>query len=311
MMARARESSPRRWASPSFPHLLSRAKLTHIDLFSGIGGFALACQKAGFKTIAFCEIDPFCREIIKKRFNAITDTEFYGRPEIAGEDTKRRETDKFKRDYSRPILYSDIKEFNGTIYRGATLITGGFPCQPFSVAGKRRSTEDNRYLWPEMFRVIKEIQPRWVLAENVAGIVNLALDEVLADLESAGYETGTVIIPACAVNAPHRRDRVWIIANSNRTGLQGSGEPEKCSRELIAPTSAWEKVWFEVATELCGVDDGLPARLDGLELSKSRHRAERLKALGNAIVPQVAYEIIKIISYIEARNIIFSAGPSF
>ena len=109
--------------------------------------------------------------------------------------------------------HKDIREVRGELYAGVTLLTGGFPCQPFSVAGKQRGKDDNRYLWPEMLRVIREARPTWIIGENVAGIVNLALDTVCADLEGEGYEVEPIIVPACAVDAPHRRDRVWIIAS--------------------------------------------------------------------------------------------------
>jgi DNA (cytosine-5)-methyltransferase 1 len=215
-----------------------------------------------------------------------------------------------------------------------TLLTGGFPCQPVSVAGKRRGKEDDRWLWPEMLRVISEVRPTWIIAENVAGIVKLALDDCLSDLEGEGYEAEPYIIPACAVNAPHRRNRVWIIGYSSSLGLSRIDEEKGLKkkalrlfssravinasdsagqglsriwqsqfRELLlhAQRRSWEKDWFEVATRLCGMDDGFPVRMDGFELSKSRHRVERLKALGDAIVPQIAYEIIKRIAWIE-RN---------
>ena len=156
----------------------------HLDLFSGIGGFHLAGEIVwgdNFRTIAHVEIDPFCQKILKKHW-----------PQV-------------------PII-SDIKEYkqDGT---AIDLLTGGFPCQPFSCAGKQRSKEDDRYLWPEMLRVISEVHPTWIIGENVAGIINMGLDQVLSDLENKGYTCQPFIIPACAVNAPHRRDRVWIVAN--------------------------------------------------------------------------------------------------
>ena len=160
---------------------------THLDLFSGIGGFALACKWAGIETIQFVEIDPFCQKVLQKNFPGVP-------------------------------IHDNIKTYHWTEEYRPFILTGGFPCQPFSVAGKQLGKEDDRYLWTEMFRVIKEAKPHWVLAENVAGIVNMVLDEVLADLESEDYETGTVIIPACAKNAPHRRDRVWIIAHNKCLG---------------------------------------------------------------------------------------------
>lgn len=127
------------------------------------------------------EIDPFCRRVLEKHW-----------PHVP--------------------KYGDIREVKGSELEPVDLVAGGFPCQPFSYAGKRRGKEDDRYLWPEMLRIIKALKPRWVLGENVAGIVNLALDTVLSDLEGEGYETAMFIIPACAVGAPHRRDRVWIVA---------------------------------------------------------------------------------------------------
>jgi DNA (cytosine-5)-methyltransferase 1 len=153
----------------------------HLDLFSGIGGFALAANWAGFTTVGFVEYEDFPKRLLSKRFPGIP-------------------------------IHSDIHDFDATPFRGVDLVTGGFPCQPFSAAGKQRGKEDDRWLWKEMLRVIVEAQPTWVLAENVAGIVHMALDEVLADLEAQDYATGTVILPACSQNALHRRDRVWIVA---------------------------------------------------------------------------------------------------
>jgi len=332
--------------------------LTHIDLFSGIGGFTLAAEWAGFKTIVFCEKEKFCQKVLKKHW-----------PEI-------------------PII-EEIRDFDGAKYRGAALLTGGFPCQPFSVAGQQKGKKDDRYLWPEMLRVIDEAKPHWILAENVPGIFRMALDTVLADLESKGYATGTFIIPACGLNAPHRRNRIWIVANSRcqyAEGTEDKGEfkrkifekknasllkrsikddgfgdapdseiggiqgrsisirqrqsrqptcdiernrqdaPDSKSRlsrkqtkqkgrkdsgrgniEITSDTdsgrirlydsggikegstsrSVWQENWYEVATRFCRVDDGISDRV------------HRLKALGNAIVPQIAYEILKNIAWIE------------
>ncbi|MDK2920132.1 MAG: (cytosine-5)-methyltransferase 1 [Candidatus Petromonas sp.] len=160
------------------------------SLFSGIGAMDYGLQLAGMEIAWQVEIDEFCRKVLQKYW-----------PEVP--------------------KYGDIREVKPDELEPVDLICGGFPCQPFSTAGKRRGTADDRYFWPEMFRVIKALRPRWVLGENVAGIVNLALDTVLSDLESEGYETATFIIPACAVNAPHRRDRVWVVAYAKCQGLEG------------------------------------------------------------------------------------------
>lgn len=260
----------------------------HIDLFSGIGGFALACQWAGIETEVFCENDKFCQRVLKKHWPGV------------------------------PIV-EDIKTFDGTAYAGAFILTGGFPCQPFSCAGKRGGKEDDRYLWPEMFRVITEARPRWVLAENVTGIIKMELDNVLADLEAEGYATGTLIIPACAVNALHRRDRVWIVANCQGKRMEGvwaqreqeSTLPIEASISGCNDIRACKFCGYEFDHELLG-KYGCPncegRGADGgreIEPNMDRdvygvsYRMDRLKALGNAIVPQVAHEIIKTIMEID------------
>lgn len=161
--------------------------MTHASLFSGIGGFDLAAEWMGWKNVFNCEIDPFCRKVLAYHF-------------------------------PNAKQYEDVKTTDFTIHRGhIDVLTGGFPCQPFSLAGKRKGADDNRYLWPEMLRAIREIQPRWVVGENVLGIVNwsngMVFEQVQADLENEGYEVQPFLIPACAVDAPHRRDRVWFVAH--------------------------------------------------------------------------------------------------
>jgi len=175
--------------------------MKHLDLFSGIGGFALAARWAGFETVQFVELDSFAQKVLKKNFPGVP-------------------------------IHDNIKTFQATEFRGLRLVTGGYPCQPFSQAGKRRGQEDDRHLRPEMFRIIREARPSWVLCENVAGHISMGLDEVLFDLEGEGYDCQSFVIPAVAKDAKHRRDRVWIIANSigsGRSGGEGCMETDRCN----------------------------------------------------------------------------------
>jgi len=163
--------------------------LNVLDLFSGIGGFSLGLEATGFfKTKAFCEIDPFCQKILKKHW-----------PETP--------------------IHNDIRSLKGKDIGTVDIITGGYPCQPFSVAGKQKAEKDSRHLWPEYFRLIKECRPTWVIGENVNGHIKLGLDSVLKDLESENYSTRAFSISASSIGANHKRERVWIIANSERNGL--------------------------------------------------------------------------------------------
>ena len=166
-----------------------------LDLFSGIGGIALAAEWAGIETAAFCEIEPYCRRVLARHWPGVP---IY-------EDVRELTRESLERD--------------GVMNDGAIdLICGGYPCQPFSTAGKRRGKADDRHLWPEMFRLIRELRPAWVVGENVAGHVSLGLDDVLSDLESEGYTCRAFLIPAAGVGAPHKRERVFIVAHADGFG---------------------------------------------------------------------------------------------
>ena len=166
--------------------------MNHGSLFSGIGGFDLAAEWMGWDNVFHCEWNKFGQRVLKHY-------------------------------WPQSISYEDITKTDFTIHRGRIdVLTGGFPCQPYSTAGKRKGKDDERHLWPEMLRAIREIQPRWVVGENVRGLVNwnggMVFDEVQADLEAEGYEVQPFILPACGKNAPHRRDRVWFVAYAESNG---------------------------------------------------------------------------------------------
>lgn len=276
--------------------------MTHGSLFSGIGGFDLAAEWMGYENIFHCEISPFCQRILQ----------YY---------------------WPTAITYDDIKKTDFSIHAGKIdILTGGFPCQPYSTAGKRKGKNDDRHLWPEMLRAIREISPRYIVGENVYGLINwnggMVFDEVQADLEAEGYEVIPVILPACAVNAPHRRDRVWFVACATSfrriqseqrneakqhyevcaESLADSHSDQRCERRLHKEESETTKrhvsqcngrakvpYWKDFPTQspLCGGNDGLPSELDGITFP--RWRRESIQAYGNAIVPQVAYQIFQAI----------------
>ena len=282
------------------------AKLTHLSLFSGIGGLDLAAEMAGFKTVGQCEWADYPTKVLEKHW-----------PDVP----RWRDI--------RTLTKESFYEKTGL--RTADIVSGGFPCQPFSVAGKRRGSDDDRYLWPEMLRVIQELKPRWVVGENVAGIVNMALDQVYADLENEGYSVQAFIIPACSVDAPHRRDRCAIIGcralerkhngRGRRTySLENSdcvrfGEPEVLSQqqgrakferdgEDVAHAESAEQQrerrearrrraepgrggWWPAEPNVGRVAYGVPARVD------------RLKCLGDAVVPKQFYPVFQAIADIE------------
>ena len=292
--------------------------MRHGSLFSGIGGFDLAAEWMGWENVFHCEWMEFPRKVLDYHFpNA---------------------------DSHIDICKTDFKKYEGTI----DIISGGFPCQPFSLAGKRKGTDDERYLWGEMLRAIQEIKPRFVIAENVFGITNidggLVFQQVCLDLENEGYEVQPFIIPAAAKNAPHRRDRCWFIAtntncdglnerngnneintsegginafgnieqgnvNGNATNTNSTNNKTQPQKGILGQTNQRRTArgfeygssriqWNEFPTQspICGGDDGLPTKLDGITFSK--WRAESIKGYGNAIVPQVALELFKIIETI-------------
>ena len=287
-------------------------KLKLLDLFSGIGGFSLGLESTGyFETIAFVEKDKFCQQVLKKNFKDIP-------------------------------IESEVRDVKGDRY-AADIVCGGFPCQPFSVAGKRKGTDDDRYLWDETIRIVRECKPRWFIGENVEGIINIqegmVLRQVCDDLEKEGFEVQCVVIPASGIGAWHQRKRVWILAYSkhnkshrskgNET-IESSNQSKEwlfirddqdvsntigklsdgCSSTTRVSTTelkrldsnekenrneVWSKAercseqdkrktWWQTQSELCGVPNGVSYELD-------KHRTNRIKALGNSIVPLIAREL--------------------
>ena len=263
--------------------------LRHGSLFSGIGGFDLAAEWMGWENVFHCEWNEFGQKILKHY-------------------------------WPNAILYADITKTDFTIHRGTIdILTGGFPCQPYSAAGKRLGKEDDRHLWPEMLRAIREIQPTYIVAENVHGLVNwgggLVFNEVLSEMENEGYEVAPVILPACSVGADHIRERIWFCAYSSGMGRKNvqsnfrSGSNQASYSERYRKT---RKGRFKKTNELdssCNtflrfhemysqppifdVADGLPFELDGITIPK--WIAESVKAGGNSIDPNVAFEIFKAI----------------
>ncbi len=322
---------------------------THLDLFSGIGGFALAARQADFRTVAFVEIDKYCQRVLAKNF--------LGYPTEC-KDWRLQQSQFPSNIRAGSPIFADIFTLDGTQFRGVDLITGGFPCQPFSIAGKRRGKEDDRAIWPEMLRVITQARPAWVLGENVPGIITMELDNVLSDLEAIGYATRAFTIPACAVDARHRRDRVWIVAHAIDSGNRGRGRSDREEDEIPGVNRQALRGGLSCGTsqELadsqeqrdCGISDNadsseycesqrefggsslgtqrqachwlpkpdvgrvvdeLPSWLDGpciFEPEPSIPRVaigvenlvDRLKGLGNAIVPNVAFELLREIRHL-------------
>ena len=292
--------------------------MNHGSLFSGIGGFDLAAEWMEWDNIFHCEWMPFPRKVLNHY-------------------------------WPNSISYEDITKTDFTIHRGTIdILTGGFPCQPYSSAGKRLGKEDERHLWPHMLRAISEINPTYVVGENVRGLTNwnggVVFEEVCTDLESQGYTVQPILLPACAVGAPHRRDRVWFVATNsdsirqheckcdneeqpserginalndtnendgqgNVTNSDSADNKTRTQREVLEQSNReasngfvnvecrnqWQN--FPTQSPICSGDDGLSNKLDGITFSKWRN--ESIKGYGNAIVPQVAYEIFKVIAEME------------
>ena len=271
-------------------------KLKHLDLFSGIGGFSLGLEATGgFETVAFCDIDQYPRQVLQKHWPHVKQYE----------DIKELNYERLKADGLLPI----------------DIITGGYPCQPFSVAGRKKGEDDPRHLWPEYFRLVKECRPTWIIGENVSGHIKLGLDTVISDLESEDYTVRPFSISASSIGANHQRERVWIVANSRRPrgpwselreenenetrkenanqferssstssssadtngkGSQRYGSEYELRKSQEERKTSWSR-WWEFEPNVGRVAYGIPKRVD------------RLKSLGNSLVPQIPYYIGKTI----------------
>ena len=240
--------------------------LKHLDLFSGIGGFALGLQRTGgLETVGFCEIDKFCQKVLRKHWPDVPIYDDIRQLFVANAESNQSNWERSGGLSPKSAQRSEEQKID--------IITGGYPCQPFSVAGKRRGHEDERHLWPEMFRVIQAVRPRWVIAENVAGHIQLGLDTVIAQMEAENYACWTFVVPACAVGAPHRRDRVWIVAYAT------------CERTVREPTDIHQKdgrPFNALPWQFVGTSNVADTGCKFMESPKSKPRQERTK--GNASV---------------------------
>lgn len=243
-----------------------RRMFTHLDLFSGIGGFSLAARWTGkIETVAFCEIDAFCQKVLKKHWPGVP-------------------------------IYDDITTFDGSELGRIDIITGGFPCQDISLAGLGKGLDGERSgLWREYARLIRSLRPRYAIVENSAGLLTRGMGVVLRDLAEAGYDAEWEVLSAEEIGAPHRRERIYIVAYPNEMyGTERVGTKQD-GKGKIFPLRNRERfpIWLQAADRFVGMDDGLPAKL-------YRPRGE---ALGNAIVPQVAYQILLAIIEAEEKTI--------
>ena len=207
--------------------------LRHLDLFSGLGGFSLGLEATGgFETVAFCDIEKFSRKVLKKHWPNVKQYK----------DIKELTYEQIKEDTLAPI----------------DIVTGGYPCQPFSIAGSQRGEKDKRHLWPDMFRIVKECKPTWVIGENVSGHIKLGLDTVLQDLESEGYSVRAFSISASSIGANHQRERVWIIAHSNleNTRQHGRRIESTWDTESLGSRTSEETEWSSDSNKINGSSEG-------------------------------------------------------
>jgi len=281
--------------------------LRHLDLFSGLGGFSLGLEATGgFETVAFCDIEKFSRKVLKKHWPNVKQYK----------DIKELTYEQIKEDTLAPI----------------DIVTGGYPCQPFSIAGSQRGEKDTRHLWPDMFRIVKECKPTWVIGENVSGHIKLGLDTVLQDLESEGYSVRAFSISASSIGANHQRERVWIVAHSNleNTRQHGRRIESTWDTESIGSRASEETEWSSDSNKINGSSagasivgessdtnsQGLQGRRSEQQLRKDEterptswdswwesepsvgrvangipHRVDRLKGLGNSLVPAIPFII--------------------
>lgn len=229
--------------------MVYRTMLTHLSLFTGIGGLDLAAEMAGIETVGQCEWADYPTKVLEKHW-----------PDVP----RWRDI--------RTLTKESFYEKTGL--RTVDIVSGGFPCQPFSFAGERRGKDDDRYLWPEMLRVIRELRPAWVLGENVPGIINMALDTVLSDMEAEGYKCQAFIVPACGVDAPHKRDRVFILAHSESIVSDGRmhGSEENIAedgRQGIDNRRGTQNVWewerWEDQSCASGMVNGIRTEVHGVD----------------------------------------------
>jgi len=256
--------------------------MKHGSLFSGIGGFDLASEWMGWDNVFHCEWNEFGQKVLK----------YY---------------------WPNAKSYGDITKTDFTIHRGRIdILTGGFPCQPYSNAGKRKGSQDDRHLWPEMLRAIREIQPVFIVGENVSGLVNwnrgMVFDEVQTNLETEGYEVIPFILPSVGINAPHKRERLWVIAYSHGIRLETVYNKFRYKSEKIRKTptfftgnsfTQWDTAKRNTGSVCRG--NGISKQLDGITFSEWRR--ESIKAYGNAIVPGVAFQIFKAIEQFTEINL--------